>query len=394
MVDSVIIKGALLWDGTRDKVLPEGAVLVTGEQIMAVGPEHEILSSHYDRVLEWPGATLLPGLIDCHNHLSMDPTLENYLEHMNDGVAELVLRATVTMRRDLYAGVTTSRCCGDKEFLDIACREAVQNELVEGPRLLVATRGIRASHGHGFVGYPFDGAEQIRLAIRENLAAGADFTKLYVTGTLKGGGRLPSYLSNQEIRLAIEESHQAGVRTAAHCVGGSGLDWCLEAGLDSLEHAYHINDAQIEQLARSETWLVLTPSPLLTETRVRHLPPNLIAGHLTERNEVAGRMAATVAAGVDFAVGTDAMHGGMAQEVAYLVDLGATPQTALTAATINGAKVCGLEREVGTLESGKYADIIAVDGNPLEDITALQRVVAVMKHGCLVVGASRASGQN
>ncbi len=388
MAEKVIIKGEMLWDGISDTVLPDGAVLVDQERILAVGPSAEIAHSPDTRAIELPGTTLLPGLIDCHNHLSMDPTLDNYLDHMTDSVAELTLRATAMMRKDLYAGVTTTRCCGDMEFLDVACRQAVQDGLVEGPRLLVATRGIRASSGHGFVGYQIEGTEQISRVISENLAAGADFIKLFVTGTLKGSGRIPSYLSREEIHSAIEKSHQAGVRVAAHCVGGVGMDWCIEDGLDSLEHVYHISSAQIERLAGAKTQLVLTPSPFLDEARVRHLPKKLIPGHLAERESVAGNLSAVISSGVPFALGTDAVHGGMAREAAYLVELGASPFTAMIAATSNGAKVCGIENETGSLEAGKYADILAVEGNPLENIDALNSVVAVMKSGRLVYSAT------
>ena len=384
MPETMVIKGAFLWDGISEKVLPKGAILVEDGFIKAVGAAEEIIASPHDHLLDYPEATLLPGLVDSHTHLSMDPTLENYLDHMADPVAELTLRATAMMRKDLRAGVTTCRCLGDKEFLDVACRKAVQDGLVEGPHLLVATRGIRAPHGHGFVGYPFAGPAQIRNAIRENLAAGADFIKIYITGTLKGSGELSSYLTREEISVAIEEAHRGGVRVASHCVGGIGLDWALELGLDTLEHAYHISDAQIEKLAKSATWLVLTPSPILTEARVRHLPAALIPGHLQERDEIAGRMAATIAAHIPFAVGTDGMHGALVQEIAYLVELEASSHTALQAATINGAKVCGIEKETGSLEAGKYADVIAVEGNPLKDVNALRKVVAVMKRGKLV----------
>jgi imidazolonepropionase-like amidohydrolase len=285
------------------------------------------------------------------------------------------------MRKDLLSGITTVRSCGDKEFLDIACKNAIESGLIGGPGLLVATRGIRAPQGHGFVGYPFDGIEQIRKAIRQNLLAGADFIKIYITGTLKGKGDLPSFLSRKEIEAAIEESHKAGVRIAAHCVGGVGLDWALEAGLDTIEHVYHITDSQIEKLGESNTWPVLTPSPLLTESRVRNLPKDLIPGHFAERNEITGRMAALINSGMDFALGSDGMHGELAQEATYLVEMGASPLTALKAATLNAAKACAIEDKTGSFEIGKQADILIVKGNPLENIQNLKKVIAVFKNG-------------
>lgn len=381
MTEKVLIKGAYLWDGVHDNLIPDGAVLIEGERIKEVGKIRELDQLDHNEVLNWPDCTLMPGLIDCHTHLSMDPTLENYLDHMSDPVTVLTLRAIAMMRKDLKAGVTTCRCLGDKEYLDIACRHAVENGTVDGPRLLVAGHGIRAPHGHGFVGYPTDGVERIRETIRQNSAAGTDLTKIYITGTLKGDSLLPSYLTREEIRVAINESHDAGLPVAAHCVGGEGLDWALELGLDTLEHAYHISDDQIGRLAESDTWLVLTPGPILSEERVHHLPGNLIPGHLEEKDQIAGRMSAIIEAGFAFGVGTDGMHGELAQEIAYLVELGATHLKALQAATVNGARVCGLEKETGSLEPGKYADIITVKGNPLADIRVLKNIIAVMKHG-------------
>ena len=381
---ATIIKGSFLWDGIGDALIPDGALLVENGRIKAVGPSRDILALPHDELFDWPDVTIMPGLIDSHTHLSMDATMENYLDHMSDSVAQLTLRATAMMRKDLLAGITTCRCLGDKEFLDIACRAAVNQGLVMGPRVLVATRGIRAPQGHGFVGYPFNGPDEIRKAIRENIERGADLIKIYITGTLKGDGKLPSYLSREEIKLAIDEAHRGGLPIASHCVGGIGLDWALEFGLDTLEHAYHITNEQIEKLAASNTRLVLTPSPLLTEERVRHLPTALIQGHLDERDMIFNCMAAAVASGIPFAVGTDGVHGELAQEVKYLVDLGASNYEALKAATIFGAMACGIDKETGSLEVGKSADIIAVKGNPLKDVGVLWHPAAVIKMGEIV----------
>ncbi len=378
---ATIIRADFLWDGISEKMLPQGALLTEHGIIKAVGPAKEIIRFPHDLVFDYPGSTLMPGLIDSHTHLSMDPLLDNYLDHMADPIPVLTLRATAMMQKDLQSGVTTCRCCGDKEFLDVACRDAVQQDQIIGPNLLVATRGIRAPHGHGFVGYPFDGIEPIRIAIRENVVAGADFIKIYITGTLKGGGELPSYLTREQISVAIEEAHHAGLRIGAHCVGGIGLDWALELGLDTLEHGYHLNDSQIEKLYNSNTRTVITPSPILTNLRVNHLPAELIPGHLKERDEIRERMSAIIGSGIPYAVGTDGMHGELTQEIFYLSKMGATPLEALRAATLHGAQVCGIEKKTGSLETGKEADLLIIEGNPLEDLHALLKVMVVWKSG-------------
>ncbi|MBR9997610.1 MAG: amidohydrolase family protein [Cyclobacteriaceae bacterium] len=381
MKETTIIQGEFLWDGINEEVIPGGAVCIGNGKIQAVGTADEILRFPHNRELEFPGSTLMPGLIDSHTHLSMDAGLDNYLDHMSDPVAVLTLRAAAMMRKDLQSGVTTCRCCGDREFLDIACRNAVQHGEIPGPHLQVATRGIRAPHGHGFVGYPFEGTGQIRKAIRENAAAGADFIKIYITGTLRGERDLPSYLSYEEIKAAVEESHEAGLQITAHCVGGDGLDWALELGLDCLEHVYHIDDRQIEAFASSATRLVLTPGPMLSDERIKLLPEALIPGHIREKEEIRARMKAVIASGKFFAVGTDGNHGELFREVFYLVEMGATPLMALKAATLHGAIIGGIDKKTGSLEPGKEADLIIIEGNPLRDLSALKRIRSVWKSG-------------
>jgi imidazolonepropionase-like amidohydrolase len=376
-----LIRGGLLIDGTGKPALDKGAILIEGGRILSVGKEKEIRKNDDIQVVDCTGQTLLPGLIDCHNHLSLDPRLENYLHRMADPIPALTLRACETMQIDLQSGVTTSRCLGDKGFLDVECKKAVSADRIEGPRLLIATRGIRMSHGHGFVGYPFDGVDQIRAAVRKNLMAGADLIKFYATGTLKGKRDIKSFISKEEIKVIVEEAHRVGVPTAVHCIGGIGLRWCIEAGVDSIEHGYFISDEEIDLLAKSKSWLVLTPSIFLTDARIRTLPPELIEGHYQERELAAERMTAAIKGGVKYAVGTDGMHGGLAQEIKYLTQMGASEGDVLTAATRDAAKVCGFEKEVGTLEPGKFADIIGVEGNPLEDITSIGRIRTVILNG-------------
>jgi len=380
-VGKTLIKGGLLIDGTGGPPIDKGTVLIEEQRIIGVGKEEELREKGDVHVLDCSDQTLLPGLIDCHNHLSLDPRLENYLYRMADPIPALTLRACETMKIDLRSGVTTSRCLGDKGFLDVECKRAVAEGRIEGPRLLIATRGIRALHGHGFVGYPFDGIDQIQAVVRENIAAGADLIKIYITGTLCGPKGIPSYFSKEEIQIAVDEAHRVGIPVATHCVGGIGFEWAVETGIDVIEHGYFLTDREIDLLVKSDRWLVMTPSIFFTDARIQTLPTDLINGHLGQRDEVAQRMRAAIKAGIKFAVGTDGMHGGMAQEIQYLVDFGATPRQALMAATCHAAKVCGLGESIGTLEPGKLGDIIGVKGNPLEDIGALKRVKTVVSRG-------------
>jgi imidazolonepropionase-like amidohydrolase len=380
-VGKILIKGELVIDGKGAPPIAKGAILIEGERILEVGKEEELKGKDDAQVLDCSGQTLLPGLIDCHNHLSLDPRLENYLYRMADPIPALTIRAVETLKMDLRSGVTTSRCLGDKGFLDVEVKKAVAEGRIEGPRLLIATRGIRAFHGHGFVGYPFGGIHQIQAAVRENLSAGADLIKIFITGTLRAPKGIPSYFSKGEIQTAVDEAHRVGIPVATHCIGGIGFEWAMETGIDVIEHGYFLTDREIDLFVKSDKWLVMTPSIFFTDARIRALPANLIDGHLRQRDEVAQRMRAVIKAGIKFAVGTDGMHGGLAQEIQYLVDFGATASQALMAATFHAAKVCGLAESIGTLEPGKFGDLIGVRGNPLEDIGSLKRVETVILRG-------------
>lgn len=384
MNEKILIKGSFLWDGICDNICSDRAVIVEDQKIKSLVSSNETANFSYNKIFDFSGYTLMPGMIDCHTHHSMDATLDNYLDRMKDNIEDLIRRAKEMMKKDIRSGVTTCRTLGDREFLDITCREAVRYRLIEGPRSLVAGKGIRAAKGHGFVGYPFNGVKEIRNAINTNLAAGADLIKIYITGTLRNGGDLPPFLKKAEIRAAINTAHESNVRIASHCVGGIGLDWALEFGLDTVEHAYHISDDQIEKLAKSNSLAVLTLSPILNDNVVKRYPKHLVQKHFDEREVIAGRIAAVINADIPFGLGTDGLHGELAGEAEYAVALGASNYKALKAATANGAKVCGIENETGTLSPGKYADIIVIDGNPLEDITSLKNVKAVIKRGRMI----------
>ncbi len=381
---TTLVKADAIVDVVAGRIQTPGRILIQGGRILATGPDAAQRAHDADDLMDCAGQTLLPGLIDCHNHLSLDPTLDNYLLRMTDSIPELTIRATKTMTVDLHAGVTTSRCMGDKGFLDIECRKSAANGTIIGPRLIVATRGIRAPHGHGYVGYPFSGVDAVRQAVRENLAAGADLIKIYITGTVKSAKGLPHFFSRDEVQTVVDEAHRAGVPVATHCIGGPGLTLALEAGIDVIEHGYFASDAEIDAIGKLNRWLVLTPSIFFTDARIKTLPPSLVQPHIRQRDEVGQRMAAAIRSGIKIAVGTDGMHGGLPQEIKYLTDFGASPAAAIRAATSQAATVCGLESEIGTLEAGKVADIIGVAGNPYDDISALMRVATVIQAGNVI----------
>jgi imidazolonepropionase-like amidohydrolase len=212
----------------------------------------------------------------------------------------------------------------------------------------------------------------------------ADLVKIYTTGTVKSPKGLPHFFSREEVQTLVDEAHRAGVPVATHCIGGPGLTMALEAGIDVIEHGYFASDEEIENIGKRGRWLVMTPSIFYTDARIKTLPPDLIQPHILQREEVGQRMSAAIKSGIKFAVGTDGMHGGLAQEIKYLTDFGASAAAAIRAATIQAAMVCGMENEIGTLEAGKAADVIGVEGNPYDDISALFRVATVIQAGNIV----------
>ena len=257
MSEPIHITADFLFDSIAGVFRQNPVVSVEQDRITAVSFDGPPPDS--GRIIALNGCTLLPGLIDAHDHLSLSPQLQNYPQIMADPDPVLLLRAVANMKTDVYAGITTSRCLGDKNFLDLYLRDAVNQGLIAGPRIVTSTRGIKASHGHGSVATPFDGAEAIRAAVRENLKRGADFIKLFVTGRTTQSSYVPYYLSPQEIHTAVDEAHRAGKTVAAHCVGGEGLNHCIQQGVDIIEHAYFASDDQIADLVKEDRWIVLTP---------------------------------------------------------------------------------------------------------------------------------------
>lgn len=377
---TIVRADAMLVGNNLDRISP-AAIFIEDGRITALGSAAEARAKEAGKEIILDGQTLLPGLIDCHNHMSLDPTQENYLLRMTDGTPELTIRAVKSLQNDLMSGVTTARYMGDKAFIDTACRDAIRRGAITGPYPVIATRGIRATHGHGFVGYPFNGVEAIRTAVRDNMAAGADFIKVYLTGTLMSDRGIPCFFSEEEVNVLVTEAHRCGLPVATHCIGGSALDLAIDVGIDFIEHAYFITDEQIEKIRYSDSRLVLTPSMFFYAPRLKTLPPSLVAGHLEQRDLVRKRMEAVVKAGLAYGAGTDGNHGLLSFELQCLVAFGETPRNAIKSATTIAAAICGKAGETGCLAEDRQADIIGVKGNPLENIDRLAEVTTVIQGG-------------
>jgi imidazolonepropionase-like amidohydrolase len=391
-----VLRCGTLFDGTGADPVPGGVVMIDDGRIAAAGPADRIAMPPGARVIDLSGRFVMPGLVDAHSHISIVPGQGDQIGQLRRPPVPQALQATANLRRDLAAGTTTMRVMAEEHFLDVEVREAIQAGVIPGPRLLCATRGITASNGHGRALSSFDGVDAVRRGVRENFARGADHVKLFATGGVSSAAttlNAPGY-SREEIRAAVEEAERVGKYAAAHAHGGAGLRIAVEEGVATIEHGALATDEDVALMIDRRAWLVCTLSILFHPDGIERgdaSRPAIMEKVRWARGVVSERFPRILKSGVRFAVGTDSMHGQMAFELEALVRFGVPPREALLAATRRGAEACRVEREVGTLEPGKRADLIAVEGDPLRDIAAMRRVVFVMTDGVVHDGLTRRS---
>jgi imidazolonepropionase-like amidohydrolase len=389
------IKADWIWDGTGAEAIRDGIVLVDGERIAGVGPASSLTIPSDAEITERPGEFLMPGLIDSHTHITIIPGLGNQIGQLMHPIERQTMRGVGNLRRMLDSGVTTARVMGEERWLDVAFKEEIERGTIAGPRLLVSTRPITQSNGHGRALSAFDGVDEVRKGSRENLHAGADFLKMFITGgvsSTRGGGITKASYSREEIRACVEEAERGETYVAAHAIGGPGIRLGVEEGIRTIEHGVMATDDDLSLIADKNAWIVLTQAILLHPTGIEQGDrdnPAIMAKLQDARARSAERFRAIVASGVNLAVGTDSMHGLLPFEVQCLVEWGASPRDALLAATREGAVCCRVEDQVGTLEPGKLADLITVAGNPLQDISDIAQTRLVMKGGQRVVVEGR-----
>lgn len=368
-----------LFDGTGAEPVDDATLVIDDGQLVTGPPPPGAAE------IDLRHAFVMPGLIDAHTHLSIVPARGDQLGQLRQPPGAQALRVAGNIAKDLDAGTTTMRIMAEEDWLDVHVREAIQDGTLEGPDLLIATRGLAPTNGHGRAKTAFDGVEEIRRGARENLARGADLLKLFATGGVASGtGLSASAYSLDEMRAAVEEAERAGTYVAAHAHGGPGLETAVEAGVRTIEHAAVASEAELEAMLQRDCWLVGTFSVLYHPEGIEGGDagnPQILANLEAARERVAESMQRTLASGIRFALGTDSVHGKMAYEVQTAIRFGVRPHDALLAATARGAEALRIEDRKGTLEPGKAADAIALDGDPLADPAALERVVFVMKGG-------------
>jgi imidazolonepropionase-like amidohydrolase len=396
----IAVRAGRLFDGKSDRLLEDQVIVIRGDRISEVGPVARISIPPGAEVIDLRRATVLPGLIDAHTHLFLTGESGGRYDEqlLKESWQYRTIEAVVNARKDLEAGFTTMRDLETEGamYSDVDVRNAINRGLIPGPRLQVVTRAISTTGGYALEGYSpevtvpsgvqiVDSPEEARKAVREQIKYGADLIKIYSTHRFHftPEGKLVSIptLTLGEIRAIVDEAHREEVKVACHAYGGEGLHNCIEAGVDSIEHGLDLDDASIEQMIEKGIYYV----PTLYAYEYEPEEDLRATGGKTSRariHEQSFRRA--LARGIKIAFGTDVgpfPHGTQAKEFEYMVRFGMTPAQALHAATEVAAELMNWQDRIGSVEKGKFADLIAVSGDPLADITELERVKFVMKGG-------------
>lgn len=381
------------------RILEHGTVVVEGERIVKVA-EGNIPIPKDARKIPLAGRILLPGFIDCHVHLCLDGSADPVTLLMGEPLPLTTLKAARFARLTVMAGVTSVRDLGGKDGIDLTIRDAIRSGLILGPRMLASGRLICMTGGHGWqMGREADGPDEVMKAAREQVKAGADVVKFMATGGVMTPGVEPGseQFTEVELRAGIQEAHKAGRKTATHAMGTQGILNALRAGIDSIEHGVFLDEDTISWMVKRDVPLIPTISALYhIESKGTAAGIPAFAVEKTSRLKPSHLESVRMAreAGVRVAMGTDAgtpfnEHGENLGELQRLVEVGYLPMEALESGTRIASQVLGQEDELGTIEEGKLADLIVVDGNPLEEVGLLLKTEAirlVMQGGKLVKG--------
>ncbi len=397
----VVVHAGHMLDVKTGKLAADQMLVIEGGKIVSVGTTAEAKIPADAVRIDLPNATVLPGMIDTHTHLTMDPRFG--YDTLAISVPREALTGAKNARLTLLAGFTTVRNVGADGYSDVALRDAINAGDVPGPRMLVSGPALGITGGHcdnNMLPFEYhavgdgvaDGISAVQHKVRENIKYGADLIKVCATGGVLSLGDNPqaSQYTLEEMKALVADAHRLGRKVAAHAHGAEGIRWAAEAGVDSIEHGSYIDDAAIATMKEHGTYLVPTlylGDWMIDNAGLTRLPLPLLAKAQEVIPAARKNIAHAFASGVKVAFGTDAAvypHGLNAHEFAVMVRLGLTPLQAIQAATVNAADLLGWSGKVGSLEPGAWADIVAVDGDPLKDVTTLERVKFVMKAGEVV----------
>lgn len=374
-------------------VLTKKAILGTGEAIenavIAVenGKIVEITSRVPDgaSLLDWSEYVVTPGFIDAHEHLTIDMGDEE--AQSKESLPFQTIKAIRNAKTILSAGITTLRDVGAKDFIDIELRDAIERGDILGPRLLVSGQFITSTGGHAwYFTDEVDGPTAVRKMVRKQVKNQVDLIKIMVSGGVGTPNSIPtvSGFSRDEIFAAVEEAHAHGKKISGHIHGGPGAAWAIEAGLDTLEHGVFLTSDDLALMEKHGTFLICTWRIMEASLESDQVPEFFKIKAHAARESYGKVLREAVERGIPIAIGGDTWHGDVAGELKALVAAGMTNHAALRAATQNGAEALGISEEAGTLEAGKYADLVALLDDPLEDVANVAKVAAVMKQGIVV----------
>ena len=397
----VVVHAGHLLDVKTGKLLSDQTVVIEDGKIARVGSSAEIKAPADAMLIDLSSATVLPGLIDAHTHLTADPNFG--YEQLGISIPRETLIGAKNARITLQAGFTTVRNVGADGYTDVALRDAINAGDVPGPRMLVSGPPLGITGGHcdnNLLPFEYhatgdgvaDGIAAVQQKVRQNIKYGSDLIKVCATGGVvtKGDDPQASQYTLEEMKAIVVDAHRLGRKVAAHAHGAQGILWASQAGVDSIEHGSYIDDAAIAEMKKNGTYLVPTlylRDWFLANAEKNHVPDFILAKAKAVMPAARQNIAHAFASGVKVAFGTDAAaypHGLNAHEFAVMVKLGLTPLQAIQAATVNAADLLGWSGKVGSLEPGAWADIVAVEGDPLKDVTTLERVKFVMKGGDVV----------
>ena len=379
------------------RILEHATVLVEGERIVKVD-EGNISIPEEANSIPLDGRTLFPGFIDCHVHLCSDASKDPITALMSEPPPITTLKAAQFARQTLMAGITSVRDMGGRDGIDLSIRDAIRSGLILGPRMQASGKLICMTGGQAWpMGREADGPDEVRKAAREQIKAGADLVKLMATGGVLTPGVEPGseQYTEEELRAGVEEAHKAGRKTAAHAQGTKGVINALRAGIDSIEHGIFLNEESISLMVKRNVPLLPTLSALYkieSKGIEAGIPAFAVEKTLRVKTFLLESVRMAREAGVRVALGTDAgtpfnIHGENLGELKNLVELGYSNMQVLESGTRIAAQVLGLENELGTIEEGKLADLVVVEGNPLDDIAILlneKAIRLVMQNGVVV----------
>jgi imidazolonepropionase-like amidohydrolase len=400
--DSKVIVNCTVVDGTDAPAKTDAGIHVEGDRILSVGPVDDVLRQAGDaEVIDLAGAYVTPGLMNMHVHLGLSLPGAAGLALASETLPQLTLRMAGNARAALHAGITTVRLVGERGYTDFALRAAIGRGEVEGPRIFTAGHSIACTGGHGTGSgraVEADGAAEFRRAVRTQIKQGADLIKLMLTGGVAGEheGMDTPQLGEEELRAVMEVAHQWGRKVTAHAGPAESIRQAIEAGLDGVEHGYGLDESVVALMLERGTWYV----PTISVTRCGEYFERIgVPAWMAERSLSSGpthwrSLQLAIEGGVKIALGTDMIpaepfEGTVAtvRELEHMVDAGMSPLRALQAATARPAEMLGVSAELGTVEPGKLADLLAVGSDPAQSASAFRDVLFVMKDGRVVRGA-------